>query len=128
MNVREQDINVQKAVIGLSASRRRKAQAQLTREKEGEGMLKRMLMMSLVAMMLAGTTMAYAADVYVTKHGKKYHKADCPLIRNKDVTEMTEKKAKKEGFEPCAKCMKKKAVKTEKPKKAKKVKKAKSKK
>jgi len=91
-------------------------------------MLKRMLMMSLVAMMLAGTTMAYAADVYVTKHGKKYHKADCPLVKNRDVTEMTEKKAKGKGLEPCAKCLKKKARKAEEPKKAKKVKKTKSKK
>ncbi|MCD4728879.1 MAG: hypothetical protein K8R46_14570 [Pirellulales bacterium] len=91
-------------------------------------MLKRMMMMGLVAMMLAGTTMAYAADVYVTKHGKKYHQADCPIIRNKDVTEMTEKEAKDKGLEPCAKCLKKKALKAEKPKKAKKVKKTQSKK
>ncbi len=41
--------------------------------------------------------------VYITKSGKKYHKAECYIIKDKAIpTNLSE--AEEKGYEPCKKC------------------------
>ncbi len=47
-----------------------------------------------------------AEDVYVTKNGKKYHKEDCRLIKNKGAEKISKKDAVGKGLVPCLKCFK----------------------
>ena len=43
--------------------------------------------------------------VVVTKHGKKYHNPDCPIVKNRtDVKIYTIKEAKRLGYTPCDVC------------------------
>jgi hypothetical protein len=66
--------------------------------------MKRLLSAFLIgALMLAGTT-AFADTVYATKNGKKYHRADCPLIEKKSPTALSLEEAQKKGLKPCGKC------------------------
>jgi endonuclease YncB( thermonuclease family) len=47
-----------------------------------------------------------AADdtiVYVTKSGKKYHRADCPHVRS-GATQLSLKEARARGYTPCSHC------------------------
>ena len=88
-------------------------------------MIKRIMVMSLAVMLLAGPKLAHAGNFFVIKHGKKIHKADCPLIKDRKVREVTKKEAEDKGLEPCSKCLRARALKAEKPKKAKQIKKAK---
>ncbi len=60
--------------------------------------------MMLAGMLLVGSTFAFAEDVYVTKNGKKYHKADCLLIKNKGAKPITMEDAIKKGLKPCRRC------------------------
>jgi len=41
--------------------------------------------------------------VYVTKHGRKYHRKDCQHVR-KSAIPMTLKEAKAKGYTPCSRC------------------------
>ena len=55
------------------------------------------LVLALSAMM---TTLAFAEDVFITKYGKKYHKADSRFIKGKEVTKLTREEAEERGFKP----------------------------
>lgn len=41
--------------------------------------------------------------VYITKTGKKYHKAFCSMLKSSKI-KITLKKAKAEGYQPCSRC------------------------
>ncbi|MCK5581376.1 MAG: hypothetical protein KAJ18_08900 [Candidatus Omnitrophica bacterium] len=86
-------------------------------------MLKKAMSVVLMLSFLAVTSAAFAADVFVTQKGARYHQEICKLIANRETTQLEEKKAIEEGYSPCKRCLKEKA-KTFKPvKKAKKTKK-----
>lgn len=58
---------------------------------------------------LVTTTSAPVEDsesetVYITKSGKRYHKADCRHITGRDVTEKTIAEAEQDGYTPCKDC------------------------
>lgn len=42
---------------------------------------------------------------YMTRSGEKYHKQDCPYIKNKDVLEITLEEISKHKWEPCKYCI-----------------------
>ena len=69
-------------------------------------MFRKLLMAGLCAMMLSAGTAAFAADVYVTPKGKKYHKADCRMLKNKEAVKMDEDEAIAQGLKPCGICLK----------------------
>ena len=66
--------------------------------------MKKIAMMMLAGMLIAGSTFAFAEDVYVTKNGKKYHKADCLLIQKKGAKPIAIEEALKKDLKPCKKC------------------------
>lgn len=68
-------------------------------------MIKKVILTTLCVAFLA-TTAAFAEDVYATKNGKKYHKADCRLIKNKNPEPISLDDAKAKGLAPCRKCFK----------------------
>jgi len=84
-------------------------------------MLKKLLLTGLCMAFLSVSSMAYAEKVYVTANGKKYHKADCRSIKNRDTMALEEKEAIAQGYEPCGRCMKDRLSKDEKGKKTTKV-------
>lgn len=51
--------------------------------------------------------------VYVTKNGKKYHKPDCRLIKNRDTAGIPIAEAESKGITPCSKCFGKQQAKAE---------------
>lgn len=66
-------------------------------------------MRNVFAMMLAGivvisATFSFAEDVYATKNGKRYHKVDCLLIKNKGAQSISLEDAQKKGLKPCRRC------------------------
>ena len=67
-------------------------------------MIRRLAVLVLGIVFLSATTFAFAEDVYVTKHGKKYHKEECPLIKNKGAEGIAKKDALEKGLAPCQKC------------------------
>ena len=67
-------------------------------------MIKKIMMLGLLAAFLATTTFASAEDVYKTKNGAKYHKQDCRLIKNKNAVKIDKAEAIKAGLKPCKKC------------------------
>ena len=67
-------------------------------------MFKSIAMMMLGMVFLTATTFAFAEDVYVTKHGKKFHAEECPLIKNKGAVKIAKKDALENGLTPCQKC------------------------
>ena len=66
--------------------------------------MKQVFTMMLAAMLMIGSSFAYAEDVYVTKNGKKYHKADCLLVSKKGAKPIALDEALKKGLKPCRKC------------------------
>jgi len=42
----------------------------------------------------------HAEDVFVTEHGKKYHKADSRFLKGKETIKMTREEAEAEGYLP----------------------------
>ena len=69
-------------------------------------MAKKVITLGLCIMFLSIAAFAFAEDVYATKNGKKYHKEDCRLIKNKGAEKITKKEALAKGLEPCGKCFK----------------------
>jgi len=69
-------------------------------------MTKKIILIGLTLCLLSMTTVAFAADVYVTKRGKKYHKEDCVFLRNKEVKKIDKDEAIKKHMTPCKKCFK----------------------
>ncbi len=64
-------------------------------------MLKKLttIMLSIfVSLMLSHA--AFAEDVYVTKHGKKYHKKESRFIKGKEVEKLTIEEAIERGYKP----------------------------
>ena len=66
--------------------------------------MNKVLSMILAGMLLMGSTFAFAEDVYVTKNGKKYHKVDCLLIKNKGAKTMAMEEVQQKGLKPCNRC------------------------
>ena len=56
----------------------------------------------LLALMLCSfvTSVVHAEDVFVTKHGKKYHKADSRFLKGKEAIKMTREEAEAKGYTP----------------------------
>ena len=70
-------------------------------------MIRKLIMVGMLAMFLSTTTSAFAEDVFVTQRGKKYHKQECRLIKNKEnVVKLEKKEALEKGYEPCKRCFK----------------------
>ena len=67
-------------------------------------MMRKLVVLVLGVVFLSATTFAFAEDVYVTKRGKKYHKEDCLLIKNKGAEKITKKEAVEKGLTPCQRC------------------------
>jgi len=66
--------------------------------------MKRLIAMAVFVAVVTMSSLAFAADVYVTKNGKKFHTASCALIKNKETVKMDDSQAAKEGYKPCGKC------------------------
>jgi len=69
-------------------------------------MFQKSLIAAVVAAGLCVSSLAWAETVYVTKNGKKFHKAACELVKKSTLTELDEVNAKEQGYEPCKKCFK----------------------
>ena len=69
-------------------------------------MFQKGLMASVMALSLGLSTLAWAENVYVTPNGKKYHKPTCPLIQDRELTELDQVQAVEQAYEPCKKCYK----------------------
>ncbi len=69
-------------------------------------MVKKFVVSGLCAAVLLVSSLAMAADVVVTKHGKKYHAPTCGLVVNKETTTLDEQQATAKGLKPCSKCLK----------------------
>jgi len=69
-------------------------------------MLKKVIAVSLCVVFLSVAANASAEDIFATKNGKKYHKADCRLVQNKNPEAISKKEAAEKGLEPCSKCFK----------------------
>ena len=69
-------------------------------------MVRKWMIVGLGLMMLSTTTLSFAEDFYATKNGKKYHKADCLLIKNKGAEKISLKDRQDRGLTPCQKCFK----------------------
>ncbi|MBF0385014.1 MAG: hypothetical protein HQL27_03995 [Candidatus Omnitrophica bacterium] len=69
-------------------------------------MVRKTIVMALVAAFIFTATFAFADDVYATKNGKKYHKAECQLIKNKKPAPIAKEDAAKKGLTPCQRCFK----------------------
>lgn len=69
--------------------------------------MKRTILLSLcVLAVMTNATLAQAADVYATKNGKKYHKADCEFIKDRNPGKVDEADAIKKGLKRCSACFK----------------------
>ena len=66
--------------------------------------MKKVFTVLLAAMVVMGSTFAFAEDVYATKNGKKYHKVDCMLIQKKGAKAIAMDEALQKGLKPCHKC------------------------
>jgi len=66
--------------------------------------MKKVLTVMLLGVMLISTTFAFAEDVYATKNGKRYHKADCLLVKDKGAKAVSLEEAEKKGLKPCRRC------------------------
>ena len=66
--------------------------------------MNKFLTVILAGMMLVSSTFAFAEDVYVTKNGKKYHKADCLLVKDKGAKPISMEDAQKKSLKPCRRC------------------------
>ena len=69
-------------------------------------MIRKMTMLVLLVVFASTASFAMAEDVYVTKNGKKYHKEDCRLIKNKKPIKVDMAQAIDKKLEPCHLCFK----------------------
>lgn len=68
-------------------------------------MIKKLVLMGVMGAVLSASTVVFAADVFVTQNGKKYHKEICRLIKKKESERTLDKKAAiEEGYSPCKRC------------------------
>ena len=68
--------------------------------------MKKFITLSLILVTISLAANAFAAEVYVTKRGKRYHKADCRLIQNKEFVKIDQSAADAKGLKPCGICFK----------------------
>ena len=68
--------------------------------------MKKFISLSLILATITLASTAFAADVYVTKRGKRYHKADCKVIQNKETQKIDQAEAEKKNLKPCGICFK----------------------
>ena len=68
--------------------------------------MKKVITLSLVVAMIMVAASAFADDVFVTKHGKRYHKADCKVVKGKEVQKIDQGQAEQKGLKPCNVCFK----------------------
>lgn len=47
---------------------------------------------------------AAVKTVYITQHGKRYHKKNCRTIKKRKATAVSEKAAREKGKTPCKVC------------------------
>jgi hypothetical protein len=59
-----------------------------------------MTMLLALGVLTMALSNAIAEDVFVTKKGKKYHKADSRFIKGKEVTKMSREDAEAKGYKP----------------------------
>ena len=64
--------------------------------------MKKTLMSMMLSLLMAVmvTHVAFAEFVYVTKYGKKYHKADSRFIKDKAAEKLTREDAEARGYKP----------------------------
>ena len=68
--------------------------------------MRQLMLLGTLLSFFAMTSVSFAADVYATKNGKKFHKEDCRLIKNKGAVKIDEAQAKAKGLEACKVCFK----------------------
>ena len=68
-------------------------------------MKKAMSLLLIVAMVMVAAS-AFADDVFVTKHGKRFHKADCKVVKGKEVHKIDQAQAEQKGLKACNVCFK----------------------
>jgi hypothetical protein len=66
--------------------------------------MKKVLTLMFMGMILINATFAFAEDVYATKNGKRYHKADCLLIKDKGAKAIALEEVEKKGLKACHRC------------------------
>ena len=69
-------------------------------------MFKKIFLLGLCMMFLSVSSFAFAADVYITENGKKYHRADCRFVKDKEAQEIDKDEAITQGYKPCGRCFK----------------------
>ena len=69
-------------------------------------MVRKLMVFAMLVAFLATSSIAFAADVHVTKRGKKYHKLECLTIKNKETTALSKEDAIESGYTPCRRCFK----------------------
>ncbi len=69
-------------------------------------MIKKLLSLLLCVCSVLIVSLAFAADVVVTKRGKKYHLPTCSLVVGKKTSTMDEQQALAKALKPCDKCIK----------------------
>ena len=67
-----------------------------------------------LALSMLLTTASMAEDVYVTKKGKRYHKAESRFIKGKQVEKITREEAEKRGLKPSSEFLQDEAQETKK--------------
>lgn len=67
-------------------------------------MARKLIVVAMFVAFLATSSIAFAEDVHITKRGKKYHKQECLLIKNKETTALSKDKAIESGYAPCSRC------------------------
>lgn len=70
-------------------------------------MIRKLIMIGMLATFLSATTSVFAEDVFITQRGAKYHKEICRLVKNKDnITKLDKKEAVEDDYGPCKRCFK----------------------
>jgi hypothetical protein len=66
--------------------------------------MKSMMAVLLTGILLVSTSLVWAEDVYATKNGKRYHKTDCLLTKDKGAKPLSMEDASAKGLKPCNRC------------------------
>ncbi|HOY10240.1 MAG TPA: nuclease [Candidatus Omnitrophota bacterium] len=69
-------------------------------------MLKKLVLVGMCIAVLSVATVSFAEDVYITPKGRKYHKAECRLLKDSETEVLDKAVAIEKGYEPCSVCMK----------------------
>jgi hypothetical protein len=68
--------------------------------------MRKLIVLSLILVTITLAANVFAAEVFFTKRGKRYHKADCRLIQNKESQKIDQTEADKKALKPCGICFK----------------------